>query len=143
MQERLKEQRQQYQECLQVPHSSGSSSSSSSGGRAGESSSAIQKASKVKKSLAHEPIFGYYLTRNAFNGHYFVALLMEKIPNSYVSQQSALKLGCMYECMYEYCQGAPSGSVLALRPATGKHELSKSDLGKYRLISEADAKVHR
>ena len=109
MQERLKEQRQQYQECLQVPHSSGggsssgssSSSSSSSGGLAGESSSAIEKASRAKKSLAHEPIFGYYLTRNAFNGHYFVALLMEKIPNSYVSQQSALKLGCMYVlCMY-------------------------------------------
>ena len=96
MQERLKEQRQQYQECLHVPHSSSSGSSSSSGGLAGESSSAIQKASKVKKSLAHEPIFGYYLTRNAFNGHYFVALLMEKIPNSYVSQQSSLKLGCMY-----------------------------------------------
>ena len=77
-QERLKEQRLQYEEYLQELNSGSRKLS-------GQSSSALQKAKTAKKSSAHAPVFGYYLTRNAFQGHYLVVLLMEKIPSSYVS----------------------------------------------------------
>ena len=70
MQEKLSERRQQYEEYFQELQNSAAMPS------------ALQQ--KTKKSKNHVPIFSYYLTRNAFQGHYFVVLLMEKLPNSYV-----------------------------------------------------------
>ena len=77
MQVMLGERRKQYEEYFQELQSSHNP--------AGMPSSLQQKTKKSKKSSAHVPIFSYYLTRNAFQGHYFVVLLMEKLPNSYVS----------------------------------------------------------
>lgn len=71
MQEMLSERRKQYEEYFQELQSS--------------RNPAGMPSKKSKKSSAHVPIFSYYLTRNAFQGHYFVVLLMEKLPNSYVS----------------------------------------------------------
>jgi hypothetical protein len=69
--------RKQYEEYFQELQNSRSS--------AGMAFLLQQKSKKSKNSSAHVPIFSYYLTRNAFQGHYFVVLLMEKLPNSYVS----------------------------------------------------------